>query len=44
VVFIPAGDRNGDGEGDYYVYFPSGGRQIIYLLPVDTAIDRCQNR
>jgi methionine-rich copper-binding protein CopC len=43
LVFIPSGDRNGDGVGDYHAYFPSGGRQLIYLLPSNTAIDRCQN-
>lgn len=33
LVFLNAGDRNGDGAEDYYVYYPDGSRQLIYLLP-----------
>ncbi len=33
IVFINAGDLNGDGEVDYYAYYPNGDRQTIYIVP-----------
>ena len=33
IVFTNAGDLNGDGEVDYYAYYPNGDRQTIYIVP-----------
>lgn len=33
IVFVAAGDLNGDGEVDYYSYYPNGERQTIYVFP-----------
>lgn len=33
LVFLNAGDQNGDGRDDYYVYYSNGRRQLIYILP-----------
>ena len=33
IVFINAGDANGDGEDDYYSYYPNGDRQLLYVFP-----------
>lgn len=33
IVFVEAGDRNGDGEIDYYSYYPNGDRQILFVRP-----------
>ena len=33
IVFINAGDLNGDGEDDYYSYYPNGDLQTLYVFP-----------
>ena len=34
IVFINAGDLNGDDEDDYYYsYYPNGDRQTLYVFP-----------
>ena len=33
IVFINAGDLNGDDEDDYYSYYPNGDRQTLYVFP-----------
>lgn len=33
IVIINAGDLNDDGEADYYLYYPNGDRQTIYIVP-----------
>ena len=31
--YANAGDLNGDGEIDYYLYYPNGDRQTMYIVP-----------
>jgi hypothetical protein len=31
--YANAGDLNGDGEIDYYLYYPDGDRQTMYIVP-----------
>ena len=33
IVFITAGDLNGDGEDDYYSDYPNGDLQTLYVFP-----------
>ena len=35
IVFINAGDLNGDGEDedDYYSYYPNGDLQTLHVFP-----------
>ena len=41
LVFVPATDKNADDAEDYFVYYPDGSRQLIYLLPTQESAGLC---